>query len=58
MGKILRIGKVIEITGRSRSSIYRGTDDGTFPRPVKIGLRSVGWYESDIQAWMNGLTRT
>ena len=24
-----------------------------FPRPVKIGLRAVGWPESDVNRWLD-----
>ena len=38
-------------TGLSRSSIYARIADGTFPKPIRIGPRSVAWLESDIEAW-------
>jgi predicted DNA-binding transcriptional regulator AlpA len=27
--------------------------EGTFPLPVKMGTRLVGWMEADIQAWVD-----
>lgn len=50
--KILRLSKVKETVGLGRTSIYRLMQAGQFPRPVQIGLRAVGWRESDIQAWI------
>ena len=37
--RLLRRRQVEEITGMSRSSIYRLMQDGQFPRPVKVGNR-------------------
>ena len=50
--RILRRPKVEDRTGRSRSSIYAGMAEGSFPQPVKLGTRAVGWRESDIDAWI------
>lgn len=29
-----------------------GYYDPTFPKPVKIGVRAVGWVESEIEGWI------
>jgi prophage regulatory protein len=55
MDKILRLPAVKAATGRSRSSIYQGVADGTFPGPVGIGARAVGWRESEIENWLQSL---
>lgn len=39
-------------TGYSRSSIYLKMQDGTFPKPIKLGARAVGWLESEIEEWL------
>ena len=49
MRKMLRLPDVIEMTGKSRSSIYA---DPTFPRPIKIGTRSSAWLLEEIQEWL------
>lgn len=49
---ILRLPEVIKRTGRSRSSIYQGIKDGTFPKPIKLGARSIGWPSSAIDDWI------
>ena len=54
---IFRLPKVKEITGKGRSSIYADIKDGTFPPPVKLGVRAVGWKSTDVYEWMNGLTQ-
>jgi len=47
-----RLPAVMARTGRSRTSIWRGVREGTFPRPVKIGLRSVAWPAHSIDTWI------
>ena len=49
---ILRLNSVIEITGLSRSSIYNYIKAGAFPKPLKLGLRAVGWLASEIFEWI------
>lgn len=51
--KFLRRRKVEELTGLARSTIYDRIKAGTFPKPVKIGDRSVAWRQSDIDAWQS-----
>ena len=50
--RLLRRRQVEEITGMSRSSIYKLMQNGEFPRPVKIGPTAVRWRASDITAWV------
>ena len=51
---ILRRPDVEARVGLSRSTIYAylARDDGSFPRPVKLGERAVGWKAEDIDAWL------
>jgi prophage regulatory protein len=48
---ILRLSDVIARTKLSKSEIYRraGVD---FPSPIKLGERSSGWLEADIEDWI------
>lgn len=56
--KILRLKQVIECTGLSRSTIYdlinpnSDRHDPTFPKQVKLSTNSVGWVDTEIQAWL------
>lgn len=50
--KILRLPRVIDRVGFSRSAIYAFVSKGGFPRPVKIGARAIGWLDSDIDDWI------
>ena len=49
---ILRRPKVEKKTGLSRSTIYLLIKKGTFPKPIKLGERSVGWVEAEVDAWL------
>lgn len=49
---ILKLPQVKANTGLSRSSIYEFVKRGSFPRPVLLGARAVGWIESDITKWI------
>ncbi len=49
---ILRLPAVKARTGLSRSTIYLRVSEGTFPKPVSLGGRAVGWVESEIQQWL------
>ena len=48
--RLLRRRQVEEITGMSRSTIYKMMQNGEFPRPVRIGPAAVRWRASDIRA--------
>ena len=47
---ILRRPHVQAACGLSRSSLYAHVTLGTFTRPVKVGLRSIGWPQREIEA--------
>jgi prophage regulatory protein len=49
---IHRLPVVKARTGLSRSSIYLRIAEGTFPKPVRLGRRAVGWVEAEIQQWL------
>jgi prophage regulatory protein len=48
---ILRRDAVERMTGLPRSTLYAKVATGEFPRPIKLGVRAVGWLEQDIAAW-------
>ena len=49
---ILRLLAVKARTGLSRSTIYLRVSQGTFPKPVSLGARAVGWVEAEVQEWL------
>ena len=50
--RILRLNKVLDRTGLSRSTLYRKIERRTFPRQVRISERCVGWREGDVEGWL------
>lgn len=50
---VVRFPAVIDRTGISRSNIYHQVNQGTFPAPIKLGMRAVGWLSSDIDEWLS-----
>ncbi len=50
--KLLRLPEVKARTGLSRSTIYALIGQNKFPRHIPLGLRCVGWLESEIDAWI------
>jgi len=53
--RIIRLPEVMRLVGLGKSTIYEMIAKGTFPRPVSLGSRAVGWKAGDIWAWL--LTR-
>jgi prophage regulatory protein len=54
MATILRLPSVKARTGLSRSSIYAFASQGSFPRPISLGARAVGWNSESVDAWIAG----
>lgn len=50
---ILRRKQVQLRTGLSRSSIYAAIKGGTFPAPISLGPRAVGWTTTSIDDWID-----
>ena len=51
---IVRLNAVCFQTGLSKSTIYDKIKHGSFPKPVRLGARAVGWLQSDIYDWIDG----
>lgn len=49
---LLRLNDVINIVHYSKPSIYRLVSEGRFPKPIKLGGRSVFWVESEIKEFV------
>ena len=48
--RILRLPKVKERTGDSKSKIYKNSSEGLFTKPVKTGERASGWPDYEVDA--------
>ena len=54
---ILRIHHVAKRTGLSKTSIRTMAARGDFPKPIPLGLRMVGWVESEVTEWVDQRVR-
>ena len=54
--RILRIGTVLQLTGLSRSTLYRKMQRGEFPKQIKLSERCAGWRQSAVHSWMRNPT--
>lgn len=52
--RLLRIREVLQLCGLSRATLYREIKLHTFPAPVKLSARSVGWLQEDVAQWLAG----
>jgi predicted DNA-binding transcriptional regulator AlpA len=55
--RLERESEVCRRTGRHRSSLWRDVRSGLMPSPVRIGIRSVGWYADEIDDWISSRPR-
>lgn len=51
--EILRRREVQAKTGLSRSTIYEKIRSRTFPMPISLGGKSVGWIKAEVEAWIH-----
>ena len=51
--RIMRLPAVLQATGLARSTVYRLMAEHTFPAPVKLAKRAVGWRHDDVRQWTN-----
>jgi prophage regulatory protein len=58
MPQMLRLPAVLKVTGLGRSTVYRMVAEHTFPAPVKLAKRAVGWRHDDVQQWTAGRPST
>lgn len=50
--RVLRLPAIESKSGLKRDSIYRLAREGKFPRPIKLSERASGWFEDEIDAWL------
>ncbi|EFE08078.1 AlpA family transcriptional regulator [Enterobacter chengduensis] len=49
----IRLAEVKRRTGYSKAWLYRLISQNRFPKPVKIGARSIAFVEGEIDAWIS-----
>ncbi|MBK6008678.1 AlpA family phage regulatory protein [Ramlibacter ginsenosidimutans] len=50
---LLKKEEVLRRTGISNSGLYLIMAEGRFPRPVRVGPRTVRWVESEVQGFID-----
>lgn len=50
--RVIRLPRVLDRTGLSRSGIYQKIKKGQFPAAIPLGERSVGWLEAEVDDWI------
>ena len=52
MTKLYRVGEVAEIFSVSKTTIWRWTNQGVFPKPKRLGMRVTVWDKNQIEAFI------
>lgn len=50
--RIVRMDELLRRLQISRATVYRWLDQKRFPRPVRLGERTIGWRSSDLSGWL------
>jgi prophage regulatory protein len=50
--EIIRFPQVSKMTGLGKTTIYELELADRFPKRIKIGIRAVGWLNSEIKEWL------
>jgi len=49
--QFIRMRELLQRVGLSRSTVYRLTDAGRFPSPIKLSERASAWRLREVEAW-------
>lgn len=55
--QIIRLPDVMRKTGASKPTLYKWMREDRFPKPIKIGARAVGWFDSEVNDWIKSRPR-
>ncbi len=55
--RLLTVAEVCDLTKMSRAMLYSEMARDRFPRPLKVGNKSIRWRLSDLDNWIGGLSR-
>lgn len=50
--RILKIKEVLQKTGLGKTTMYKLMKSLDFPQAIPLGLRAVGWLDSEIETWI------
>jgi prophage regulatory protein len=57
LDELVRSRDLRAYSGCGKNKVYEMIAAGKFPRPVKLGSRSVAWKKSELLAWQQSLER-
>lgn len=57
VNKLIKVDEVIQRCAISRATLYRLIAEGMFPSQVLLSKRAIGFYEHEINEWINSRTR-
>ncbi len=49
---VVRMSRLVEMIGLSRSTIWKLLSEGQFPNPIRLGSRSIAWRVKDVEEWL------
>jgi prophage regulatory protein len=49
---LMRRKQVEAATGLPRSTLFALVAEGKFPKPVKLGPKSIAWLDEEVGAWI------
>ena len=52
MDQIIRKPELFSKLSLSDATVWRMEKSGKFPRRIKLGGNSVGWFENEVEAWL------
>ena len=50
--RVIRIREVCQKVGLSRASVLRKSREGTFPIPINVGVKAMGFIEEEVEQWL------
>jgi prophage regulatory protein len=51
--RVLSQQAVLEIVPVSRVTLWRMEQAGDFPKRIKVSKNRIGWFEADVEAWLD-----
>jgi prophage regulatory protein len=51
--RILSQADVTQYAGLSRSMMWKLVSEGTFPPPIRLTERRIGWERTEVDAWLD-----
>ena len=53
--RIIRWKRLSEVTGLSRTTVWRYEKKGIFPQRRRLGPMAIGWVEEEVEKWIKTL---